>query len=896
MKLLQFAILLYFQTISSQNLNEIKKYFLKEKEENTPYYLIDYKEAQRHKLKVINKINEENCIIYTHTELPKESQAKQLNNKWKLLQVKSCNVEKNYNIFTFDREETTQRLIKDKKTYKYKTRDCIEITCSYKYLTQLINSKEIYHVLEESNTITIESKIRDQNFTINNINKIKNNYPNLNGKETKIGLKDVNINPNDIDLLDKINFTSQGQNSAAHGTDMATIICGIGNSGIQGKGVANEASIQFSNTTDLYPENIDPTNLQTQNHSYGTVIEDFYGSLAQSFDEKIRDSQFITHIFSIGNEGTRGYKTATGNFKQAKNIITVGAIDQNETITTFSSKGPSYDGRIKPELVAYSETGTSNATALVSGISALLQEYYKTKNNQLLKNSTLKAILINAAKDLGNKGPDYIYGYGNVDAYSSLQTIIKNTILESNLTNKEFKTFQITIPQNTKKAKFTLVWDDIPANPGSALALINHISIKIKDANNNEYLPYVLDPNNPDKEAIQGIEDRNNIKQIEITNPESGNYTIELIGEEITGNNQNVSLVYSLENKDIFEWNYPIEKDNFPYDGRNFSPFKWNTNITNQTGNLSISFDEGVNWQTVNNSVDLKTGQYKHILNDKKCHIAKLKMTINNIEYISPSFIISYDLNLNTTLACNNTTEITWDQSTANNTYKVYELVNNKMEYKETINQNYYNYSGYNIHTVSPIVHGFDGIKSESTLQTEPDSKCYFESIRSEVLEENILITSSLFSILNITKIEVYKLEKNKTTLITRMDSNFEKSFTIKDINPNIGDNYYQIKITLNNGNTYESDIVNSFFTGENNFLIYPTIIRSEPLFINTKEEKNLPISISIYTISGQIIKNKIINSVNDNIDLNELSKGIYLYKIQSEKRKTQSVGKLIKL
>jgi hypothetical protein len=894
MKFLQVTLLLCFQFVFAQNSESLKEYFIKNSDNNN-YHLCNYDEAQKQKLLIVNKLDKETCIVYIDN--PNKNNYIQLNNKWKLHQIKKSTNNKTYTVLTIEDKKVIDQLIHDKIDFEIKKRNCLLVKCSYNYLRKLIQLNEVYTILEESQNITLESKIRDQNFTINNINKVLKKSPNLTGSLTKIGLKDTNINPDDIDLINKINFTNQGENSTTHGTDMATIICGSGNSGIQGKGVANQAKIQFSNTSDLYAENINPNDFQTQNHSYGTIIEDFYGSLAQSYDENIRISSFNTHIFSIGNEGSRGFKTITGNFKQAKNIITVGAVDQNESINIFSSKGPAYDGRIKPELVAYSETGTSNATAIVSGISSLLQEYYKTKNNQLLKNTTLKAILINSAKDLGNKGPDYTYGYGNVDAYKSLETIENNNIIESDILQNETKTFQITIPQNSKKAKFTLVWDDLPSTPGSTFALINNLEFIIKDENNNEYLPYILDPKNPEIEATKGLENLNNIKQIELENLQAGYYTIQIRGKEITENNQYFSIAYLIEPQNLFEWNYPAENDNFPYDGKTISPFKWHTNISDQTGQLSISFDDGTTWEQLNDAINLNTSQFRYTPNTKNCSIAKLKMTINNTDFISPSFIISYDLNLNTTLACNNMTEITWDNYNSSNGYKIYEIKNNEMSYKETINQNHYSYPGYNIHTVAPIIDSIEGIKSESTLQTEPDSKCYFEFVRSEIANQNIQITTSLFSLLNISKIELYKIEKNRKSILKTIERGFEKLFLIDDLNPNLGDNYYQIKITLNDGKIYESDIVNSFFVGNNDYLVYPTIIKSDPMNITTKDELALPVSLIIYNTSGQLIKNKKLTSINDNIDLNDLQSGIYFYRIVSQRKKeNESIGKLVKL
>jgi len=43
-----------------------------------------------------------------------------------------------------------------------------------------------------------------------------------------------------------------------------------------------------------------------------------------------------------------------------------------------SSRGPAYDGRVKPELVAFAEDGSSGAAAIVSGISLVAQQTYKS--------------------------------------------------------------------------------------------------------------------------------------------------------------------------------------------------------------------------------------------------------------------------------------------------------------------------------------------------------------------------------------------------------------------------------------------------------------------------------------------------------------------------------------
>ena len=123
------------------------------------------------------------------------------------------------------------------------------------------------------------------------------------------------------------------------------------------------------------------------------------------------------------------------------NVITVGNIDDRNTVTrtddaiaSDSSRGPTGDGRRKPDISAPGSDiiscnanwegtandfirgwGTSMATPMVVGSVLLLKDYGITNDK------AIKAILLNTAEDRGDAGPDNVYGYGYIDlshAYS----------------------------------------------------------------------------------------------------------------------------------------------------------------------------------------------------------------------------------------------------------------------------------------------------------------------------------------------------------------------------------------------------------------------------------------------------------------------------------------------
>ena len=121
---------------------------------------------------------------------------------------------------------------------------------------------------------------------------------------------------------------------------------------------------------------------------------------------------------SAGNEGSDPWYRITAP-SDAKNIICVGAVDSTGNIASFSSRGPSFDGRVKPELVAMGRStgiqyingglargsGTSFSSPVMTGsVASLWQAYPEMSATELIQ------IIRNTGDRFGN--PDATYGYG----------------------------------------------------------------------------------------------------------------------------------------------------------------------------------------------------------------------------------------------------------------------------------------------------------------------------------------------------------------------------------------------------------------------------------------------------------------------------------------------------
>ena len=309
----------------------------------------------------------------------------------------------------------------------------------------------------------------------NRINTAHHYFPNVTGEGLMASIKENRFDTTDIDLKGRI-FSSgiASSTTTSHATIMATMMAGAGNSFYQGKGAAWKANLQSASFINLVPEPdayYNSQHITVQNHSYGTGIENFYGADASAYDASVVNNPVLLHVFSAGNSGTSasagpyagitGYANLTGSFKMAKNVLVVGAIDSIGNVEGPSSKGPAYDGRIKPELVAFGQDGSSGSAAIVSGIALLLQHGYQQQHHDSLPPAALvKAMLINSADDVGTKGPDFASGYGNANAYQALRLLERSQFFTNSIQQGNTQTFNLTIPAGIRSVKLTLAWAD----------------------------------------------------------------------------------------------------------------------------------------------------------------------------------------------------------------------------------------------------------------------------------------------------------------------------------------------------------------------------------------------------------------------------------------------------
>ena len=274
----------------------------------------------------------------------------------------------------------------------------------------------------------------------------------LTGRGVRLAIVDTGIDAAHPDLqgriADQADFAGEGDRDGnGHGTHCAGIAAGSGQaSGMRYRGVAPEALLYAAKVLDAEGggmmsdvmagiEWAVEQGVQVINLSLGSPGPcDGDDALCEICDAAV--AQGVVVCTAAGNEGPERY--TIGSPGCAREVITIGACTLQDQVASFSSRGPTADGRQKPDLVfpgvdivgaraqgtamgsVVSEyytaaSGTSMATPHAAGVCALLLQALPELTPQ-----EIKARLMSTARDLGQKA--YDQGRGLADAWRARHT------------------------------------------------------------------------------------------------------------------------------------------------------------------------------------------------------------------------------------------------------------------------------------------------------------------------------------------------------------------------------------------------------------------------------------------------------------------------------------------
>ncbi len=310
-----------------------------------------------------------------------------------------------------------------------------------------------------------------------------------------------------------------------------------------------------------------------------------YDDNAQQADEYMWENEDMLILFAAANDGPDS--NTVGSPGTAKNILTIGAsgvgereVSQND-MADFSSRGPTDDGRLKPEVVApgaggsgwggdddiisaeassdpssptnsYTEMqGTSMACPVAAGATALVREYFEDGHYQGEEDidnpsaALLRSVIINSAEEItgdgayenSNEFPNNDQGFGRITLENALEFEGDERNLEVEdesvgLNTGESETYTVDVQDSSEPLEVTMAYTDYPGGSTSGSALVNDLNLEVTSPDGSVYKGNVYEGTNPGQSTTGGeFDDVNPVENVLRLDPEVGEWEIEITAE-----------------------------------------------------------------------------------------------------------------------------------------------------------------------------------------------------------------------------------------------------------------------------------------------------------------------------------------------------------------------------
>ncbi len=453
----------------------------------------------------------------------------------------------------------------------------VRLSVQPQYLEDLAHIDEVRHIEEYVTPQLFNSKALE----VLSADKT-HNQTHLEGEGEIVAVADTGFDKGTMDDVHPA-FTGRvlrlyalGRNTATdpdgHGTHVAGSVLGDGHSQTMGgaiRGTAPKAMLVLQSIldavgglgglpgdlNDLFRVPYTDDGARVHTNSWGAANGGMYNIYCQQVDKFAWEHRDMVICFAAGNDGRdRDLNGAIDNGSigapaSSKNCITVGACENNrpeqakpysslqiyksepiasdgwstnpEGMAAFSSRGPTKNERIKPDVIApgtailsslsrkatpnnmfgtsddpnyFFLAGTSMATPLVAGCAAVVREYFRKQHEIKPSGSLVKAMLINGAQDISGQYvpseagdiPNFAEGFGRVNLAATVgprgenqRVIFQDEATELDTGEEEKMEVEITEPKSLLKA--TLVWVDYPGE-----ALQNDLDLIVRHGNGEE--------------------------------------------------------------------------------------------------------------------------------------------------------------------------------------------------------------------------------------------------------------------------------------------------------------------------------------------------------------------------------------------------------------------------
>jgi hypothetical protein len=317
-----------------------------------------------------------------------------------------------------------------------------------------------------------------------------------------------------------------------------------------------------------------------------------YDLLTRDASESTSGNQEMLHVFSAGNSGN--YQGTIGSPATAKNVLSVGATenvrdegvldgcyvdyaDNADDVAPFSSRGPTNDNRVKPDIIApgthvqgpasqdpgfdgtgvcgamdgkyYPEgqtlytwsSGTSHSAPAVAGAASLAYEYYgrMLSFGKEPSPAMLKALLLNSTRyldgvDSGDTLPSNAQGWGDVNLGRLFDGLPRYVVDQSEVFHESGEVYEYTghVFDTSEPLRITLAWTDAPgAIVGDSET--NNLDLEVT-IGGEIYRGNVFDKQYSLPDGA--FDTQNNVESVFLPPGTMGEFTVRVIARNIAGN------------------------------------------------------------------------------------------------------------------------------------------------------------------------------------------------------------------------------------------------------------------------------------------------------------------------------------------------------------------------
>ncbi len=749
-----------------------------------------------------------------------------------------------------------------------------------------------------------------QDLAVNSINDVHLRYPYLDGEGMSLSVRERAIDPGDIDFKGRIIISDlQDPIVSLHANQMATVIAGGGNTSESSKGIAWRSKVSSASFVPIFPDSLNyfqSSNISVQNHSYGFELDNVYSAVARAYDVQVNNNNQLLHVFSAGNRGeesadtgtyaeVNGYANLTGSVKMAKNILVVGAHYDDFTIDPRNSRGPAFDGRMKPELVAYGPDGTSEGAAYASGVALLLQQEFKRINGSIPPSSLLRLAMTLSASDLGQPGPDYYSGYGALNATKAVEVIHHSLFkIDGVGSNEIHEAVVVDVPSGCVRLRAGLSWNDPAAEAGANRALVNDLDLRVhKEGSSEIHLPWILNTfphaDSLSVPAKKGKDNLNNLEIVTIDFPAPGKYVLEVEGGEVTGQ-QEYSVAFMLDTASTFRWTYPSLSAKLESDSD--IKIRWQTTMP---GMARLLVEMNGSESELSDQINLAQGWFDYRVPEGVNELV-FKMVTADGEFVSATIIAMPIMDFQVGFTCSDESLLVWNPSRFAQSYVLYNLGEeylNSVHHDTDTSFQFLNAAMSEYFAIAPVVGLNIGKRSITRNYKASGVNCYYSTFQAFVdSDSQARLRLQLSTLSGVQSVLFQKKHGPAYETLDQVSVNHNMILEVTDGEVSGGPNTYRAGIVLAGGSTVFTNEAILIFADKNTHLVYPNPIASGSSVLNIVTNGDGLIFELIDSRGRKMLEQPLKQTVME-LDVSLYPSGMYLYRIIKGTR-VEATGRVI--